>query len=158
MFCFDLTMENNEKTLIFACVSLVTFYRWIKTFLFSLARIGLIDFSRIWGGNFNQTIQRFWIKGVYLTVRYRKETMLLSKNLKDLMEKVQNPKIFWNRSRIGAPSSLESSMKQKDLTRIKTNQSKWKSMTVLIFLHLKPKTLLYQAEFLIYIKLKCPNS
>ena len=31
----------------------------------------------------------------------------------------------------------------EDLNRIKTNQNKWKSMTFLIVLHLKPKTLLY---------------
>ena len=31
----------------------------------------------------------------------------------------------------------------EDLTQIKTNQNKWKSMTFLIVLHLKPKTLLY---------------
>ena len=31
----------------------------------------------------------------------------------------------------------------EDLNRIKTNQNKWKSMTFLIILHLKPKTLLY---------------
>ena len=52
-----------------------------------------------------------------------------SPNLKDLMEKTQNLKIFWNRSRIDAASSLQ------DLNRIKTNQNKWKSMTFLIGLH-----------------------
>ena len=48
------------------------------------------------------------------------------------------------------PTSLESSMKRFDrflwrftVNRNKTNQNKWKSMTILIVLHLKPKTLLY---------------
>ena len=55
--------------------------------------------------------------------------------------KTQNPKFFWNRSRIGAASSLESSMK-RILWIFESNQNKWKSMTFLIVLHLKPKTLL----------------
>ena len=81
----------------------------------------------------------------------------LPKNLKDLMEKTQNPKFFWNQSRIGAASSLVSSMKHF-FWRFESYQNKWKSMTVLIVLHLKPKTLLYYVEFFIYINIKCPNS
>ena len=51
-------------------------------------------------------------------------------------------KFFWNRSRIGASSSLERLVKQI-LRRFDSNQNKWKSMTFLIVLHLKPKMLLY---------------
>ena len=60
---------------------------------------------------------------ICLTVLYRKETKRLTQNLKDLMEKTQNPKKNLNRSRIGADSSLESSMKQF-LRRFESNQNK----------------------------------
>ena len=55
--------------------------------------------------------------------------MRLTQNLKDLMEKTQNPKIFWNRFRIGAASSLESSMKQI-LWRFESNKKKSKQMKI----------------------------
>ena len=45
------------------------------------------------------------------------------------MEKTQNPNFFWNRSRIGVPSSLESSMKQI-LRRFESNQNKSKQMKI----------------------------
>ena len=62
-----------------------------------------------------------------------------------LIEKTQNPNFSWNRSRIGASSSLESSMKQI-FRRFESNQNKSKQMKIndfFIVLHLKPKTLLY---------------
>ena len=67
------------------------------------------------------------------------EVHFLTLLLKDLIEKSQNLKIFWARSRIGAPSSLESLMKQF-LQTFESNQNKWKSMTFLIVFH--PKTFL----------------
>ena len=62
-----------------------------------------------------------------------------SPNLKDLREKTQNPKSFWNRSRICASCSLESSMKHfKDLNQIKTNENQWRlwSFYIVINFHL----------------------
>ena len=58
----------------------------------------------------------------------RKETKRLSKNLKDLIEKSQNL-IFLPRSRIGASSSLESSMK-RFLRRIESKQNKSKQIKI----------------------------
>ena len=55
--------------------------------------------------------------------------MRLPKYLKDLMEKTQNPKKILNRSRIGVPSSLESSMK-RILRRFESNQNKSKQMKI----------------------------
>ena len=55
--------------------------------------------------------------------------MRLPKNLKDLMEKTQNPKFFFNRSRIGAASSLKSSMK-RFLGRFESNQNRSKQMKI----------------------------
>ena len=45
------------------------------------------------------------------------------------MEKTQNQKFFLNRSRFGASSSLESSMKQF-LRRFESNQNKSKQMKI----------------------------
>ena len=55
--------------------------------------------------------------------------MRLTQNLKDLMEKTQNPNFFLNQSRIGASSSFESSMKQI-LGRFESNQNKSKQMKI----------------------------
>ena len=80
--------------------------------------------------------------------------------MKDPIEKSQNLKFFWPRSRIGAPSSLESSMK-RFLRRFELNQNRSKSMRVFfIFLHLKPIPLHCYSKyiFLSYINSKYPNS
>ena len=63
------------------------------------------------------------------TVLHRKEPKRLTQNLKDLMEKTQNQKKIGNRSRIGASSSLESSMK-RILRRFESNQNKSKQMKI----------------------------
>ena len=65
----------------------------------------------------------------YCAVLYRKETKRLPQKLKDLLEKKQNQKIFKNRSRTSADSSLESSIKQF-LRRFESNQNKSKQMKI----------------------------
>ena len=76
---------------------------------------------------------------------HRKETRRLSKNLKVLIEKFQNPNFVLPRSRIGHPSSFESSMKHF-LGRFELNQNKSKQMKindVFDCFTSKPKMLLY---------------
>ena len=59
----------------------------------------------------------------------KKETKRLSKNFKDQIEKSHNLKFFWPRSKIGAPISLASPMKQF-LQRFESNQNKSKQMKI----------------------------
>ena len=55
--------------------------------------------------------------------------MRLLKNLKDLMEKTQNPKFFEISPELVPPFSLESSMK-RILRRFESNQNKSKQMKI----------------------------
>ena len=75
---------------------------------------------------------------------HRKETMRLSKNLKDLVEKSPNLISFYLGQELVPPAHLKAQWSHfsKDLNWIKTNQNKWKSMTYFIVLHLKPIPLL----------------
>ena len=63
--------------------------------------------------------------------------------------KTQNGHFFEIGQELVRPAHLKAQWSEffEDLNRIKTNQNKWKSMTFLIVLHLKPKTLLYSVEF-----------
>ena len=91
----------------------------------------------------NMKYINFWRMTPCLWARlsFKERKPSASSNLKDILEKSQNSNFFLLRSRIGASSSIEGSMKQF-LRRFDLNQNKWKSMTFFMVLHLKPIPLL----------------